>query len=199
MKTMARRSFAFGLVVFGLVAGRVAARQQVLPPQAPTAGAISGFVMDGATGKPIGGATVSFWSFDTHDPRSYAQSMLTDAKGRFVFLGLPATDGCNVYASKSGYADGGLVPGPGFGIDRAMALKQGEWVPNVTLTLWRNGGISGRVVDEANEPVVGIPVRALRVIHRERLRPLLAFVNATEAARDRSQIAPAARHASPAW
>jgi hypothetical protein len=24
--------------------------------------------MDGATGKPIGGATVSFWSFDSHDP-----------------------------------------------------------------------------------------------------------------------------------
>jgi hypothetical protein len=45
-----------------------------------------------------------------------------------------------------------------------MALKESEWVPNVTLTLWRNGGISGRVVDEANEPVVGIPVRALRVI-----------------------------------
>jgi hypothetical protein len=120
--------------------------------------------MDGATGKPIGGATVSFWSFDTHDPRSYQQSMLTDAKGRFVFLRLPTTDGCNLYASKSGYADGGLVPGGGFGIDRAMALKQGEWVPNVTLTLWRNGGISGRVVDESNEPVVGIPVRALRVI-----------------------------------
>jgi hypothetical protein len=120
--------------------------------------------MDGATGKPIGGATVSFWSFDTHDPRSYQQSMLTDAKGRFVFLRLPTTDGCNLYASKSGYADGGLVPGGGFGIDRAMALKQGEWVPNVTLTLWRNGGISGRVVDESNEPVVGVPVRTLRVI-----------------------------------
>jgi len=119
--------------------------------------------MDGATGKPIAGATVSFWSFDTHDPRSYEHSTLTDPKGRFVFLHLPATDGCNVYASKSGYAVGGL------GLDRrfgkaVMALKQREWVPNVTLTLWRNGGISGRIVDEANEPVVGIPVRALRVV-----------------------------------
>ena len=159
-----RRSFGFGLVVLCLVAGRVAARQQVRPPPAPTTGAISGVVMDGATGKPIGGATVSFWSFDTHDPRSYEQSMLTDPKGRFVFLHLPRTDGCNVFVSKSGYAESGLVPGHGFGIEPAMALKENEWVPNVTLTLWRNGGISGRVVDEANEPVVGIPVRALRVI-----------------------------------
>ena len=158
-----RRSFGVGLVVLGLVAGRVAARQQVPPPPAPTTGAISGVVMDGATGKPIGGATVSFWSFDTHDPRSYAQSMLTDAKGRFVFLRLPRTDGCNLYVSKSGYADGGLDPRFSFGT-AAMALKESEWVPNVTLTLWRNGGISGRVVDEASEPAVGIPVRALRVI-----------------------------------
>src|SRR5580765_5336793 len=157
-------SIGFGLVVLGLVAGRVAARQQVRPPPAPTTGAISGVVMDGATGKPIGGATVSFWSFDTQDPRSYPQSMLTDPKGRFVFLHLPRTDGCNLFASKSGYADGGLTPGHGFDLDPAMPLKEGEWVPNVTVTLWRNGGISGRIVDEANEPIVGIPVRALRVI-----------------------------------
>src|SRR4029450_9038520 len=81
-----RRSFGVALVVLGLVAGRVAARQQVPPPAAPTTGAISGVVMDGATGKPIAGAAVSFWSFDTRDPRSYQQSVLTDSKGRFVFL-----------------------------------------------------------------------------------------------------------------
>jgi hypothetical protein len=163
-RSAVRCSFGLSLIVLGLVVVRVSARQQVPPPPAPTTGAISGVVIDGATGKPIGGATVSFRSFDTSDPRSYQQSMLTDPKGRFVFLGLPETDGCNLYATKSGYANGGLVPGPRFGIDRAMALKRGEWVPNVTLTLWRNGGISGRVVDEANEPVVGIPVRALRLI-----------------------------------
>ncbi len=157
------RAFVLGLVVLGLLAGHVVARQQVPPPAVPTTGAISGVVTDGATGELIAGATVSFWSFDTHDPRSYEHSMLTDPKGRFVFLRLPTTDGCNVYASKSGYADGGLGLDPKFG-KAAMALKQGEWVPNVTLTLWRNGGISGRVVDELNEPVVGIPVRALRVI-----------------------------------
>src|SRR4029450_4966620 len=84
-----RRSFGVALVVLGLAAGRVAARQQVPPPPAPTTGAISGVVMDGATGKPIGGATVSFWSLDSHDPRSYPQSMLTDPKGRLVFLHLP--------------------------------------------------------------------------------------------------------------
>jgi hypothetical protein len=159
-----RCAFGLGLVALGFVVVGVSARQQVPPHPAPTTGAISGVVIDGATGKPIGGATVSFWSFDTRDPRSYQQSMLTDPQGRFVFLGLPATDGGNLYASKSGYGDGGLVPGPGFKPDRAMALNEGEWVPNVRLTLWRNGGISGRIVDEAGEAVVGIPVRALRVI-----------------------------------
>ena len=81
MRSAVRRSFGVGLVVLSLVAARVAARQQVPPPPAPTTGAMSGVVMDGATGKPIGGATVSFWSFDSQDPRSYPQSMLTDPKG----------------------------------------------------------------------------------------------------------------------
>ena len=148
-----RRSFGFGLVVLGLVAGRVAARQQVRPPPAPTTGAISGVVTDGATGKPIGGATVMLWA------PPHTHFMLTDPQGRFVFLRLAPASGCELTVSKSGYA-GRLFGSAQVTID----LKQGEWVSKVTLTLWRNGGISGRVVDELNEPVVGIPVRARRVI-----------------------------------
>jgi hypothetical protein len=165
------RSFGVGLVVLGLVAGRVAAGQQAPPPAAPATGAISGVVIDGATGKPIGGATVSFESLVNP---SNIHSMLTDPQGRFVFLRLPPSSDCLVFVSKSGYARGGFTRGSG-GLgpgsndpyrwtQATIPLKQGEWVPNVTLTLWRHGGISGRVVDEANEPVVGIPVRALRVI-----------------------------------
>ena len=52
-------------VVLGLVAGRVAAREQAPTPAAPSTSAISGVVIDGATGKPIGGATVTFWSMST--------------------------------------------------------------------------------------------------------------------------------------
>ena len=165
-----RRSFGFGLVVLGLVAGRVAARQQVPTPAAPATAAISGVVTDGATGKPIGGATVTFTS---NDGPSNIHSMLTDPQGRFVFLRLPPSSDCKVFASKSGYTKGGFTRGGGGSVGNndpywwtqaTLALGQGEWVSNVTLTLWRNGGISGRVVDELNEPVVGIPVRALRVI-----------------------------------
>jgi len=169
--TRRRRAFGFALIVLGLVAGRVAARQQAPTPAAPATAAISGVVMDGATGKPISGARVTFESFVNP---SNIHSMLTDPKGRFVFLGLPPSSDCNVIASKSGYASGAFTRGdaslgprnndPYWWTQATIALKQGEWVPNVTLTLWRNGGISGRVVDEANEPVVGIPVRALRVI-----------------------------------
>ena len=166
-----RRAFGFGLIVLGLVAGRVAAGQQVQPPAAPATGAISGVVMDGATGKPIGGATVTFMSND--GPSSNLHSMLTDPQGRFVFLRLPPSSDCEVFVSKSGYAQGGFTRGsilgprnndPYWWTQATIALKQGEWVSNVTLTMWRHGGISGRVVDEANEPIVGIPVRALRVI-----------------------------------
>lgn len=166
MRPAVRRSFCVGLIVLGVVAARVAARQQTptsATPAAPATAAISGVVIDGATGKPISGARVTFWS--NVDP-SNIHSMMTDAQGRFVFLRLPPTSGCNVMASKSGYTDGGLTrPVALLSSDEpAIVLKQGEWVSNVTLTMWRYGGISGRVVDEANEPVVGIPVRVLRLI-----------------------------------
>ncbi len=150
-----RRSFGVGLVVLGLVAGRVEGRQQVPPRAAPATGAITGVVTDGATGKPIGGATVTFTSLDGP---SDTHGTVTDPQGRFVFLRLPPSSSGEVTASKSGYTRGGLPRGA------TIAVKQGEWVSNVTLTMWRHGGISGRVVDEANEPVVGIPVRVLRVI-----------------------------------
>lgn len=174
MFLLLRRSLGLGLVVLSLIAVRVAARQQVptsAPPATSATGAISGVVIDGATGKPIGGARVTFESLVNP---SNIHSMLTDPRGRFVFLRLPPSSDCNIIASKSGYASSeftrwgsSLGPGnndPSWWTQATIPLKQGEWLPNVTLTLWRNGGISGRVVDEANEPVVGIPVRALRVI-----------------------------------
>ena len=66
MRPAVRRSFGVVLIVLGLVAARVAARQQTPTPAAPATsatGAISGVVIDGATGKPIGGARVTFESF----------------------------------------------------------------------------------------------------------------------------------------
>ena len=39
-------------------------------------------------------------------------------------------------------------------------LRADQWIDNINIPLWRLGSISGRVVDERNEPLVGVAVRA---------------------------------------
>jgi hypothetical protein len=89
---------------------------------------------------------------------------VTDAKGRFVFVGLPAADNFFLNATKAGYADGRYGDsGPvSAGIASGLIrLAEGQWFSKADIPLWRPAAIAGTVVDERGEPVVGAFVRAL--------------------------------------
>jgi hypothetical protein len=45
---------------------------------------------------------------------------------------------------------------------RSLPLKTDEWLPNIKVSIWRPGAISGTVRDESGEPVVGVVVRVLQ-------------------------------------
>ena len=112
---MHRRTVLLGLTVFllGSVADRVAG-QSVVPAasaasaSAPTSlsttgsAAISGTVIDAATGRPAAGAIVSLGNtaaLGASFPRAVA-----DSRGRFVFLDLPASDTYILSAIAAGYS-----------------------------------------------------------------------------------------------
>ena len=148
------RAVGLALVVTLLATVSTPTRQSPTTPSAAGAGtaAISGIVADAATGTPIAGASVSLL---TSLPEGRQQltpqpPMLTDARGRFVFTDLPSGVRYIVWASRSGYATGDTAPIP---------LADGEWMRTAKISLWRLGAISGRVVDERGEPVVGAAVR----------------------------------------
>jgi hypothetical protein len=124
-------------------------------------GAISGVVIDGLTNAPVPEAVV-YLGVDGRGTATAQSRQLTDGKGRFVFLEVAPGDLLTISATKPGYLQGGfnLDNKPGSSGSR-LRLREGEWVPDVRITLWRPGVISGIVSDERGEPVVGVDVRVV--------------------------------------
>jgi hypothetical protein len=136
------------------------------PNLAPTdagTGSISGVVIDGTTKAPLPGVVV-YLGPPQHGPPGAPLRQLTDAKGRFIFRGLPAHSGYFINASKFGYFDGHYGRGSSGALGARIALTDGQWFSDANLTMWRPAAINGRVIDQLGEPVVGIYVRVLTKI-----------------------------------
>ncbi len=155
---------------------------QQAPPVAN--GVILGKVIDAATKEPVAGALVdigvspgSLPAAVTPPPRLRT---LTDAQGRFVFRQLlpgsyviATTTGSNGF-EQSGFLVTGLghLIAPylngGFGQRRPngplqnLTLEQGAVFSDAVIALWKGASIDGTVLDEANEPLVGVIVAAVR-------------------------------------
>ena len=161
-----------GFIGVMALAASVAVTAQVSPggPPRPSGqslpttgtGAISGVVVDAVTGAPVAGASVSLGRLDIQRP---SPRMVTDSKGRFIFHNLPPSPEYFLDARQFGYAhtrygwaapDGTLANSA----IRRIPITDGQWVNTISIPLWRYGAISGRVVDEHGEPVVGVAVRA---------------------------------------
>jgi len=129
----------------------------------PPSGAITGVVVDGA-GEVVPEAFVSLAATPSRLIASQTRQV-TDDKGRFAFVNLPGGVSYTISATRFGYLAGG------YGRDamptdplRAIPLKQDEWIPDIKVTIWKPGSISGMVRDETGEPVVGVVVRALHKV-----------------------------------
>ena len=150
-------------------------RQQT--PDPPATGLIVGQVLDAATGRPVPGAIVSLAASTaallaagllapgevemTAAGPAVPTRMITDSEGRFVLRNL-AKGRYSFSATANGYLLGqhgqGRAGGPGYPIE----LEEGEKVFDATIRLWKAATITGTILDEANEPVVGVSVRTLR-------------------------------------
>jgi hypothetical protein len=130
------------------------------PPTATGTAAISGVVSDAATGAAIAGALV-YLGPPNHGPSDQPTHVLTDSKGRFVFQRLPAFDAYFLTATKGGYFDGHYGQGDIGGFGAQLAVNDGQWFGDATIRLTRPASVTGRVIDERGEPVVGVFVRVL--------------------------------------
>ena len=143
----------------------VAAFGQSAASPPPPSGLVVGQVIDASTGKGIGGALVTLSRFTdapaVEPPSSSGRTIVTRSDGSYAFRDLSAGR-YSINASKRGYLSGGLgVRRPG-GVRQLLALAEGEKSTASPITLWKHAAISGLVLDEAGEPVVGARVRTLR-------------------------------------
>ncbi len=104
----------------------------------PQTATISGRVVADDTGEPLPNVRITVTGI-----ASGADVVLTDADGRFSVL---APEGRGIVASKFGYARNEFLPTPA-----------GQ---PVEIRLQRGAAISGRVIDELGEPVIGARVTA---------------------------------------
>ena len=146
------------VVLATLAAAALGAQAQ----QPPVPAAVSGVIVDGATGQPIPGGFVEISRTD--GGRTISKRVSADSKGRFIITDIAPATGYWLSGSAGGYAPNeyGFEPGATEAIrDRlTFRLADGEWKRDLAMRLWRRAVISGRVVDERGHPVIGVTVRA---------------------------------------
>jgi hypothetical protein len=156
--------FAFRMMLSSIaLALALPAPAQLVPtqgaPPGPGTAAILGQVVDARTGAPVPEAIVQL-TMPGLALNTPVNRVMADAEGRFFFAELPAGEFWLV-ASKDGYADGAFEQRRADGSGQRLLLAENERRVNVTLRVWKYAVISGTVMDEAGEPVVGVAVRAL--------------------------------------
>ena len=149
--------------------------QGLLPgvSQAPPRSAlVVGQVIDAGTGTPVAGALVEvrmqaslavpvnpFTGRPAPPQLTQTPRVLTGSDGRFVFRRLPKGN-FMLTAMKPGYLNGAYGRRRPGGDSQTLVLVDGQKIGGLRIYLWRHSAISGVVVDEAGEPVVGIQMRA---------------------------------------
>ncbi len=195
MRTVPARLFAIGLVlaIAGAVvgAGSIGAPQprdssgQSSTQQVATA-ALSGVVVDAVTDAPIADATVALDAAGL--PSNTRQ--FTDAKGRFVFVNLPASEHYTLTTTRPGYVEGSYgrtAEAPA--AQSLITLRDGEWLQDVHVKMWHPGVITGTVTDERGDPVVRVSVRVLTRVRLQGSDVLAAAGSATTDDRGRYRVA----------
>ena len=152
MKSMGELHIALLVFMFALLELSAVAQQ--------TGSIITGRVIT-EDGQPIPHALISIFGVSGRvEQTTVRRTTVTDDDGNFVVDGLPAIPYL-VSAWAPGYvpASDGAILNP-FEISEARFVRVGELV---TVKLIRGGVITGRVTNEAGEPVIGVPVKATRV------------------------------------
>lgn len=144
--------------------GQAPTRDQTQPPKTGTS-VIRGRAVATDTGQPLRRATVRLTSPTLSEPRSTS----TDAEGLYEFRELPAAR-YTLTAMKNGYVTMSYGARSWNQPGRVIDLADKQQADRVDFSLPRGGVITGRVVDEFGDPVVGATVQPLRsdVVNGER-------------------------------
>jgi hypothetical protein len=124
----------------------------------PGTAVIRGRVLAAASGDPLRNARVAILG----TVNTVVHPVLTDADGRFVLTRVPA-GAHQITAVKTGYAEA-RFGARGSGPARRVEVVAGTIVNGIDIRLAKSGAISGRVVDDAGDPLPNSTVSASRIV-----------------------------------
>src|SRR5215813_13843856 len=132
------------------------------PPQAdaPQSAIVSGRVLDADSGRPIPGALVTAYGSAA---ASVTARILTNQGGFFVVRGL-RRGSLALTAVKSGYVDAAYGQQRPAGGLQMIAIDDGQRLVDLDIRIWKQGALTGTLLDETGDPVIGARVRAFRQI-----------------------------------
>lgn len=147
------------LLVLGLASATwiaISAQAQTPPGQKPAVGTgiIAGRVLEADSTRGVEEALVTL-SGEGIDRR-----VMVDERGRFVFANLPAGS-FSIDSEQFGYLRGSYGRTRPNGPATRVQLTDGQRLLDATISMWRSASITGRVVDDAGEPIARITVNAL--------------------------------------
>ena len=123
---------------------------------------VSGRVLDADSGRPIAGALVT--PFGAAAAAAPGIVVMTNASGQFVVRGLRPGN-LVLIARKGGYIDASQGQTRAGGFTAPLRVAAGARYLDVDIRMWRHGVITGTVLDDAGDPVIGVRVRAYAVVH----------------------------------
>ena len=141
------------------------------PPGKPGNAIILGRVVEAGTSVGVAGAMVTLYGPPMPGvPGAYIgmppggpRQVSTDSQGNFLYRDLPpASYSMTVTATgyvPSRYGENRVVQiRRTLDLTRTVDITAADRTVPVSIQMWRNGGLGGRIVDDAGEPMVGIPV-----------------------------------------
>ena len=158
---------------------------QTTPPKGTAF--IVGQVLDGTSGKPVGGALVTL-NISTMTDQTPGRGLMTrggaipsaqapaaggqpqvtstarvlaDGDGRFLFHDLPPGR-VTLSVTAAGYTAGSYGARRPTDVSRPITIVEGQHVTDATIHIWRLSAISGTILDESGEPLIGVTVTLQR-------------------------------------
>ena len=158
------------------------------PPQPKPVepGAVSGWVENTATGKPVERAIVALDLFGRLGPPTSALLALTNAEGRFEFSTVEPGN-YRIGAVRAGFSvvQDQNLQGPGGRVN--ILVASGAKVTGLKLRLTPEAVISGRVTDEDGDPQPGVSVRLMHPVYVNGQRQLQRIEPIVSTSDDRGQ------------
>ncbi len=145
--------------------------QQILKPGSAQ---ILGKVVEAGTSSGVAGAQVVLSGASLGGPTSVftdgtaggSRRVLTDGQGQFLFRDVPVGS-YTMSSTAAGYIDGTygetriIQIRRGSDLIRPLEIVETDRTVSARIQMWRTGGISGAVLDEAGEPMAGAQVNVL--------------------------------------